>query len=131
MMSGGGADPVTAGGRRTVRRCRDARPSLPHTLRDVTAPQGATLQMSVTGLGGGDWACTRGPDHWRLHRQPHPQPTARLELDADTSWRLCTRGITPEHSRIDGDQHIATAALQIVSIIWSPPNQRHSESSDI
>lgn len=108
---------------------------LPHTLRDVTAPQGATLQMSVTGPGGGDWTCTRGPDHWRLHHQPHPQPTARLELDADTTWRLCTRGITPEHAaehaRTDGDQHIATAALQIVSIIWSPPNQRHSESSDI
>ncbi|MGK5550332.1 maleylpyruvate isomerase family mycothiol-dependent enzyme [Actinomadura kijaniata] len=108
---------------------------LPHTLRDVTAPQGTTLQVSVTGPGGGDWHCTREPDHWRLHHQPHPQPTARLELDTDTTWRLCTRGITPkqaaEHARIDGDQHLATAALQIVSIIWSPPNQRHSESSDI
>jgi uncharacterized protein (TIGR03083 family) len=108
---------------------------LPHTLRDVTAPQGATLQVSVTGPGGGDWTCTRGPDRWRLHHQPHPQPTARLELDADTTWRLCTRGITPEqaaeHARIDGDQHLATAALQTVSIIWSPPNPGHSENADI
>ncbi|WP_242905771.1 maleylpyruvate isomerase family mycothiol-dependent enzyme [Actinomadura terrae] len=107
---------------------------LPHTLRDVTAPQGATLQVNVTGPGGGDWTCTRGPDHWRLHPQPHPQPTARLELDTDTTWRLCTRGITPgqaaERARIDGDQQLATAALQIVSIIWSPPPPRHSKSSD-
>ena len=108
---------------------------LPHTLRDVTAPQGTSLQVSVTGPGGGDWGCTRGADRWKLHRQPHPQPDARLELDADTTWRLCTRGITPEqaaeHARIDGDQHLARTALQIVSIIWSPPDPRYSESSDI
>jgi uncharacterized protein (TIGR03083 family) len=108
---------------------------LPHTLRDVTASQGTVLQVSVIGPGGGDWTCTHGPDRWRLHHQPHPQPTARLELDADTTWRLCTRGMTPEqaaeHARIDGDQHLATAALQIVSIIWSPPTPMHSESSDI
>ena len=45
---------------------------------------------------------------------------------ADTAWRLCTRGITPEQAagkaRIDGDQNLASTALQIVSIIWSPPN---------
>jgi len=39
---------------------------------------------------------------------------------------LCTRGVTPEqaaeNARIDGDEHLATAALQIVSIIWAPPN---------
>jgi hypothetical protein len=82
--------------------------------------------MTVTGPGGGNWACTRGPDRWSLQRQQHLQPAARVELDTDTTWRLCTRGITPEHAagraRIDGDQHLAAAALQIVSIIWSPPN---------
>ena len=106
---------------------------LPHTLRDVPAQEGVSLQVSVTGPGGGDWTCARGRGHWRLHRRPHPQPTARLELDADTTWRLCTRGITPEQAagraRIDGDQHLATAALQIVSIIWSPASSRHSERS--
>ncbi|WP_131735848.1 maleylpyruvate isomerase family mycothiol-dependent enzyme [Actinomadura roseirufa] len=104
--------------------------ALPHTLRDVTAPPGTVLQVSVTTPGAGDWTCTRGPDRWRLDRRPHPRPTARLELDADTAWRLCTRGITPEqageHARIDGDRHLATAALQIVSIIWSPPGHEAS-----
>ena len=109
--------------------------ALPHTLRNLTAPDGTALQVIVTGPSGGEWSCTRSPDRWSLQRQPHPQPAARLELDADTTWRLCTRGITPEraaeHAHIDGDQHLATAALQIVSIIWTPPNPRHSESSDI
>src|SRR5690606_35560729 len=98
---------------------------LPHTLRDVNAPAGTTLQVTVTGPGGGDWACTREPDRWRLRRQRHPSSAARLELDADTTWRLCTRGVTPEQAaeraRISGDRRLAAAALQIVSIIWSPP----------
>jgi uncharacterized protein (TIGR03083 family) len=99
--------------------------ALPHTLRHVTAPEGTTLQMTVTGPGAGEWACTRGPDRWSLHRQSRPKPAARVELDTGTAWRLCTRGITPQQAagraRIDGDHHLATAALQIVSIIWSPP----------
>lgn len=102
--------------------------ALPHTLRHVTAPDGTALQMTVTGPGGGQWTCTRSPDHWRLQHQPDPHPAARVELDPDTAWRLCTRGITPEQAaakaRIDGDQHLAEAALQIVSIIWSPPNPK-------
>jgi hypothetical protein len=100
--------------------------ALPHTLRQVTAGEGTALQMRVTGPGGGEWACIRGPDRWRLQRRPHPRPAARVELDTDTTWRLCTRGITPGqaagNARIAGDEHLATAALQIVSIIWSPPN---------
>jgi uncharacterized protein (TIGR03083 family) len=100
--------------------------ALPHTLRHLTAPDGAALQMTVTGPGGGQWTCARGPGRWRLQPQPGPQPAARVELDAHTAWRLCTRNITPEQAagraRIDGDQHLTAAALQIVSIIWSPPN---------
>jgi len=68
----------------------------------------------------------RSPGRWRLQRGPHPRPAARVGLDADTTWRLCTRGVSPEqaagNARIDGDEHLATAALQIVSIIWAPPN---------
>ncbi|WP_220039844.1 hypothetical protein [Nonomuraea aridisoli] len=101
--------------------------ALPHTLRDIAAPPGVAVQVSVTGPGGGIWTCIRNPGRWELHHRPHPQPAAHLELDADTTWRLCTRGITPgraaERARIDGDEHLATAALHIVSIIWSPPNR--------
>ncbi|MCI0690100.1 MAG: hypothetical protein L0Y54_23115, partial [Sporichthyaceae bacterium] len=61
---------------------------------------------------------------WSLHRRACSHPNARLDFNADTAWRLCTRGISPDqaarHARIAGDQQLATAALQIVSIIWSP-----------
>jgi uncharacterized protein (TIGR03083 family) len=100
--------------------------ALPHTLRHVSAPEGTALQMAVTGPGAGEWACTREPERWSLHRQRHPDPAARVELDTDTAWRLCTRGIAPrlaaQRARVHGDRHLATAALQIVSIIWAPPS---------
>jgi uncharacterized protein (TIGR03083 family) len=100
--------------------------ALPHTLRDVAAPEGTALQVTVTGPGAGEWTCTRDANRWSLHRQSHSNPAARAELDTDTAWRLCTRGITPQQAadraRISGDHRLATAALQIVSIIWSPPN---------
>jgi uncharacterized protein (TIGR03083 family) len=106
--------------------------ALPHTMRAVAAPEGTILRVAITGPGEGTWDCTRGPRHWRLSRaapgrQPGPpaagRVAARLELDSDTAWRLCTRGISPQQAtlraRIDGDHVLATAALQIVSIIWS------------
>jgi uncharacterized protein (TIGR03083 family) len=100
--------------------------ALPHTLRNVTAPVGTGIEVIVTGPSGAEWSCTRSPDCWRLQRQPHVHPAARVEIDADTAWRLCTRGITPKsaaaHAHIDGDLHLATTALQIVSIVWSPPS---------
>lgn len=60
-------------------------------------------------------------EYWALRHQVHRDPEARLELDADTTWRLCTRGITPEQATkrafIAGDQSLAKTALNIVSII--------------
>ena len=107
--------------------------ALPHTLRDVAAPEGTAVQVSVTGPGGGAWTCKRGPDRWRLRREPLPQATTRLVLDADTAWRLCTRGITPERAaelaRVEGDRQLAAAVLRIVSIVWSPPVSSPSSSS--
>lgn len=97
--------------------------ALPHTLRGVDAPEGTALQVTVTGPAGGTWTCTRTASRWTLDRQPSPHPDAQLQLDADTTWRLCTRGITPqqaaERARTRGDQRLASAALGIVSIIWS------------
>ena len=59
--------------------------ALPHTLRHVTAAKGTALQMTVTGPGGGEWACIRGPDCRRLQRQPHPRPAARSNSTPTTA----------------------------------------------
>jgi uncharacterized protein (TIGR03083 family) len=97
--------------------------ALPHTLREVSASEGTTLEVRVTGPAGGTWTCTRTSGRWALRRQAGSHPDARLELDQDTTWRLCTRGISPEQAasraRTQGDQRVTAAALNIVSIVWS------------
>lgn len=99
--------------------------ALPHTMRDVGTPDGTILRVVVTGPGAGTWDCVRGPGRWRLDKPTDGQPAARLELDTDTAWRLCTRGISPQSAAqragLEGDGALTAAALQIVSIVWSPP----------
>ncbi|MFI7321899.1 maleylpyruvate isomerase family mycothiol-dependent enzyme [Streptomyces venezuelae] len=48
-------------------------------------------------------------------------PAALVRLDAETAWRLCTRGIAPDtalaRADTEGDRELAAAACRIVSII--------------
>jgi uncharacterized protein (TIGR03083 family) len=95
--------------------------ALPHTLRDTPAATGTTLRVTVAGPAGGIWTATRAPTRWELTAPSPRPPDALLELDADTAWRLCTRGITPGQAatrgQAQGDRRLTAAALTIVSII--------------
>ncbi|MGV9855105.1 maleylpyruvate isomerase family mycothiol-dependent enzyme [Streptomyces sp. NPDC003442] len=96
--------------------------ALPHTLRDIDAPAGTQVQVHVDGPAGGTWTVTATGPRWSLAQPDTARPTALVRLDAETAWRLCTRGIQPDtalaRARIDGDRELAEAACQIVSIIY-------------
>ncbi|SDL20323.1 TIGR03083 family protein [Glycomyces sambucus] len=95
--------------------------ALPHTLRDTAAPQGTQVTVRVAGPAGGTWTATAADDGWTLARS-EGRSAAVVELDAETAWRLCTRGIEPgaalERARIEGDRALAEAACRIVSIVY-------------
>ncbi|MEO3751167.1 maleylpyruvate isomerase family mycothiol-dependent enzyme [Streptomyces sp. B6B3] len=96
--------------------------ALPHTLRSVAAPAGTRVRVVVTGPAGGAWTATATPaGRWSL-AEPPGEAAATVTLDAETAWRLCTRGVTPSValSRADvaGDPALAEAACQIVSIVY-------------
>ncbi|SDG62708.1 TIGR03083 family protein [Sinosporangium album] len=96
--------------------------ALPHTLREIAAPVGTQIQVHIDGPAGGTWTATATPHHWSLAEPATGHPATIVHLDAETAWRLCTRGIQPDtalaHARIDGDHDLAEAACQIVSIIY-------------
>ncbi|MBI0295894.1 maleylpyruvate isomerase family mycothiol-dependent enzyme [Streptomyces sp. PRKS01-29] len=96
--------------------------ALPHTLREVDAPTGTHLQMRIDGPAGGTWTVTATGDRWSLTEPDGGHPAAIVRLDAETAWRLCTRGIQPDDAlslaRIDGRRELAEAACQIVSIVY-------------
>ncbi|TDC91060.1 maleylpyruvate isomerase family mycothiol-dependent enzyme [Actinomadura sp. 7K507] len=96
--------------------------ALPHTLREVDAPVGTQIQMRIGGPAGGTWTVTATESRWSLAEPDGGRPAATVHLDAETVWRLCTRGIQPAdaltHARINGRRDLAEAACQIVSIIY-------------
>lgn len=96
--------------------------ALPHTLRHVTAPVGTQIQVRINGPADGSWTVTAVGDHWSLAEPDAGRPAARVGLDAETAWRLCTRGIQPHtalaRARIDGDDELAEATCRIVSIVY-------------
>lgn len=95
--------------------------ALPHTLREVTTPVGTQVQVLTDGPAGGIWTATATGDGWSLAEPVDERPDAVARLDAETAWRLCTRGIQPgtalARACIDGDRQLAEAFCQIVSIV--------------
>ncbi|MFG3260137.1 maleylpyruvate isomerase family mycothiol-dependent enzyme [Streptomyces sp. NPDC048172] len=97
--------------------------ALPHTLRAVPAPPGTQVRVTVPGPAGGAWTVTAEGDEkgWTLAGPPAGEPVTRVELDAETAWRLCVRGVEPAEARARartaGDPRLADAVCEIVSII--------------
>ncbi|MFJ9613824.1 maleylpyruvate isomerase family mycothiol-dependent enzyme [Streptomyces noursei] len=96
--------------------------ALPHTLHEVEAQVGTQIQMRVDGPAGGTWTVTATGPRWSLAEPRAARPTALVRLDAETAWRLCTRGIQPAtalaRARVDGERDLAEAACRIVSIVY-------------
>ncbi|MGK5697533.1 maleylpyruvate isomerase family mycothiol-dependent enzyme [Streptomyces sp. URMC 128] len=96
--------------------------ALPHTLRDTGAPGGTQVEVTVTGPGGGVWTVTAEAGGWSLGEGPQGRPASAVRLDAETAWRLCTRGIEPDtalaRARVQGDRRLAGAVCRIVSVVY-------------
>ncbi|MBB5938329.1 maleylpyruvate isomerase family mycothiol-dependent enzyme [Streptomyces zagrosensis] len=95
--------------------------ALPHTLRDTAADPGTQVRLSVPGPAGGEWTATAGDRGWSLAPPASGQWAATVRLDAETTWRVCVRGIEPADAlargSVEGDQRLAAAVCQLVSII--------------
>lgn len=93
---------------------------LPHTYRVVPAADGVAIGLTITGEAGGQWGLARTESNWVLGRNPR-NPSARVEMDQDTAWRMFTRSIKPGEARercsIGGDEALASHIVQAVAII--------------
>ncbi|MFJ5993968.1 maleylpyruvate isomerase family mycothiol-dependent enzyme [Streptomyces sp. NPDC092370] len=96
--------------------------ALPHTLRDTEAPDGTQVEVAVGGVVEAAWTVTAGPGGWSLAEASEDRPAATVRLDAETAWRLCTRGIQPAaaltRAGIEGDHRLAEAVCRIVSVVY-------------
>lgn len=94
---------------------------LPHTFRSVAAPPGASVTLHIAAPLDESWTVTATAERWRLDAGADPHAVARLTLDADTAWRVFTRGMAPEMARqravLDGDRVLASRILDLVAIM--------------
>jgi uncharacterized protein (TIGR03083 family) len=94
--------------------------ALPHTFRDVRAAGGTHVRLTISGDAGGVWSLVRD-ERWSLFRDVRGEPQAAVAMDADTAWRLFTKGISREaalaRTQMMGDRRLALKVFDTVSII--------------
>ncbi len=94
---------------------------LPHTYRDVNAPDGTALVVEISGAAGDNWTLLHQSGQWLLYRGHPDNPIAHIRLDQDRAWRLFTKGATKEevrpHIEIAGDETLALHLLNLLSIM--------------
>ena len=105
--------------------------ALPHTLRDMPAPPGATVRLTITGDSGGEWFAVRGNTGWTLRINADIPPIAVVTLPDEIAWRLFTGGMRKEdaqpHVQCEGDVTIDKTTLSMIyndSIVFKRRTQR-------
>jgi hypothetical protein len=95
--------------------------ALPYTFRQVGAPAGTTVQLTIPGEAGGRWTLRRITETWELLAGEHASPTAEVTIAAEAAWKIFTRGIRGDQARasakIIGDQALGAKVLEVVSVI--------------
>ena len=95
--------------------------ALPHTYRDMPAPEGTHVRLTVTGDAGGAWSLVRHGGRWDLYDEMEAAPASTVTLDEDTAWRLFTKGIDRDTARArmtcEGDQELGQMVLSTLAII--------------
>jgi uncharacterized protein (TIGR03083 family) len=95
--------------------------SLPESVREANADEGAVVHVHISGPSGGDWVIKRQRGRWDLFAGSVDIAEARVVLDEDVAWRLFTNGITrteaAKYVQIEGDTDLGQRILHAVAII--------------
>lgn len=95
--------------------------AVPRALAQSAEGPGTSVRLVITGEAGGTWRFNRIGGRWSAAMDAGDRPSAEVELDADTVWRLFTRGIAPEAVERSagrrGDPALTGAVLRTVAIL--------------
>ncbi|MBN1669250.1 MAG: maleylpyruvate isomerase family mycothiol-dependent enzyme [Anaerolineales bacterium] len=95
--------------------------AMPHTYRQVAAPVGTSITLTLTGPGGGRWTVQQEGAGWQLYSGAPDNPAAEVLMAGDDAWRLFTGGLEPfelhERVEIRGNAQLGAQVLEMVSII--------------
>lgn len=94
---------------------------LPHAFRDVDAPSGTVVQLSISGDCGGTWLLSRSDSGWSFTQPLAASPAARVVIPQAIAWRVFTRGIARAEaiaqSSIEGDSALAERIFHLTAVV--------------
>lgn len=96
--------------------------ALPYAYRDVAAPTGTLLHVSVADLPGGGWWLLRQHDSWQLTASsPTKTANATVTLHRSYAWELFTRQLPADvaavYACIEGDQMLGQRLLAMRTVM--------------
>jgi uncharacterized protein (TIGR03083 family) len=95
--------------------------ALPHTYRNIEAPDNSLIKIIVTGEQGGQWFLLRTNHRWKLTSEIQEQSSAEVAIDPVTAWQLFTKGIDRKEAlkrmELRGDVELGKPILDMVSVM--------------
>jgi hypothetical protein len=89
--------------------------------RELEAPMGTAIQLTVEGPSGGDWAVVRDQTGWALRVGQADSPIGSVSMDEDCAWRMYVRSLTREEvegrSTFGGDVGLASRLLEAFALV--------------
>ena len=94
---------------------------MPRAYQQVAAQPDRVVKLVISGEGGDSWYLRYTHASWELLAQVDLPPTCTVQFDAETAWRLFTKGIALDQARtnaiIEGDNVLANPVFTMVSMI--------------
>lgn len=95
--------------------------ALPHTYRNVAAPDGSIIGVKVSGDSSGVWKILYRDKKWVFTSEENHAPDAHIEMSADTAWKLFTKALPEdvaiEKIKISGNLELGKPILKMVSVM--------------
>ena len=95
--------------------------ALPHTYREVEAPEGTVIVLHIEGEAGGVWSLRRDSGRWGLWSGAPAAPAAAAAIDQDTAWRVFTKGLDPAEAnrrmRLAGDAALGAHVARMLCVM--------------
>lgn len=95
--------------------------ALPFTYRNVSAPAGTAIRITVSGESGGSWNLLREEAGWALTEREQNPPIAETTIPQEIAWRIFTKGIdrasAQSQVKVTGEAALGLHVLSMVSIV--------------
>ena len=94
--------------------------ALPHTYRNVAAPENTIVKISISGAAGGHWWLVK-KENWQLTREDQSTFAAHTAVNGDIAWKLFTKSWRKQdvmpYVSMEGDHRLATPVLDMISVM--------------